>query len=683
MKTLIILESPGKIKTVKSILGPNYDVMASFGHVEILERTGKYNLGIDVDNGFKPSYKVDPKKKDVVKKIRNAAKLADVIMLACDADREGEAIAASLKRVLRGHTKKIKRITFNEITDKAVKNAIKNPRTIDTDMVNAQETRRILDRIIGFRLSGLTLSKLGAHSAGRVQSAALRILSELEKKIKKFNSKKYFELYLPFKKGKKEYKAMYKGTAKKNVKNFATKADANKVIKDCKGKDFIVGEITKKNRFINPKLPYTTSSFQQEMSSKLGYGPKRSMKVAQSLYEGINIQGTHYGLITYMRTDSTRLSDDFIKDAKAKITKDYGKEYLGSFAGAGGAQDAHEGIRPSYLKFTPAYLKPFLSNEEFRVYELIYSRSLASIMKKAKVEDTEVIIHNGNHRFTIKGMVVIFDGFLGVYKEYSEDKDLKKLPAFKLKEKLTALPLVIEEKDTKPPRRYSEASLVKAMEKLGIGRPSTFAATIETLKKRDYIEVAKKSITVTDKGLKVNDMLVEHFNDIINTEYTSTMEGTLDKISEGTAKKLEELTKFYDEFQPLMLTAAREINKQKKKPELTDKECPKCKAKLVIRKGRYGDFYACSRFPHCRHTEKKLAEGEVPKPPVKTTGNKCPECNVGELVERVAKKGKSAGSKFYACNKFPKCKTTLTEEEYAVKFKKKFFEDKFSDNDLD
>jgi len=688
-KYLLIVESPGKVKTISSFLGPDYKVMASIGHIRLLEKTGKYNLGVDVDANFETHYINDPGKRDVIKKLKAEAKEAELVYLASDADLEGESIAWHLEQVLKVPKKKLVRITFNEITAKAIKDALTKGRDIDAKKVDAQETRRILDRIIGFRLSNLMLSKLGAKSAGRVQSSALRILAEREEEIQKFVSKEYFEIYLPFTKARKNYKAQYKGTDKKKIVSIKDKAAADKVVAECTSKNFKVGSIDSKERTVYPKPPYTTSTFQQEISSKLGYASKKAMKIAQSLYEGVSIEGVHKGLITYMRTDSIRLSDDFVKDSKALIIKDYGKKYIGTVKvqkEQDNVQDAHEGIRPSYLEYTPEKVKSFLATDEYKVYTLIYNRAIASLMSPAKIEDTEVSIYNGLHKFGITGHVTKFDGFYKIYKEFEEDEDDgKSLPEFKVGEVIVDKDLEVERKKTNPPARYSEASLVKKMEELGIGRPSTYSATMETLKAREYIVLNKKSLEVSEKGMQVNDLLVKYFDDIINTTYTADMEKKLDEISEGSAEKLKELKAFYEIFQPLILKANREANKDKPKPQQTDKVCPTCGAPLVIRKGRYGEFYACSKFPHCKYTGKIDATGKPTAPTSVDTRQVCPVCGEGHLVERIAKTGKSAGSKFYACNRYPKCKTTLSEEEFVAKFggvKPKFSKES-TDTDLD
>jgi DNA topoisomerase-1 len=675
---LIIVESPGKIKTISSFLSSDYKVMASIGHIRLLDKTGKYNLGLDVDGDFSPSYKNDPKKKDVIKALKEAASKAEMVYLAMDADLEGESIAWHLKEILKIPAKKLKRITFNEITKSAVLAAINSPRDIDDKKVNAQETRRFIDRIAGFRLSGLALSKLNSKSAGRVQSAALKILVDKEKEIRAFKPEVYFDLYLPFTKGKKKYEAQYEGSGTKVEKRISDKKKLDTIIKDCEGREYKVDEINQTTRNIKSKPPYTTSSFQQEISSKLNYGSKKAMEIAQKLYEGMVINGTHYGLITYMRTDSIRLSDDFIKVAKEKIVKDYGKKYYsGKINGATSdtAQDAHEGIRPTYLELTPDMVKPFVSNEEYKVYQLVYTRTLASLMVDVQVKDTKVLIKNGKHKFGIAGNEIVFDGFYVIYKEYNEeDKDYPILPAFTKDEIINADKLRSEKKETQPPKRYTEATLVKTLEKLGIGRPSTYSSIMETLTGREYSIKDGKVLIAQDKGILLIEMLEKYFDEsILNIDYTADLEKTLDDIATGGKEKLAELKKFYEEFNPLVLKANREF-KGNNLAEETDEKCPTCGAPLLIRQSKYGKFKACSRYPHCKFTEAIMTEEEKAVKDVKdkelSKAHTCPVCNKGKIVKRVATKGKSAGSIFYACNNFPKCKTTYNEEEYAIKFEK-------------
>jgi len=681
MKKLVIVESPGKIKTIKSFLSSEYTVMASIGHIRLLDKVGKYKLGIDLKDKFKPSYINDPKKKDVIKKLRAAAKAADVVMLGMDADNEGESIAWHLKETLKIPKKKLKRIVFNEITKTAVLKAIANPGVIDMDVVDAAETRRLIDRIAGFRLSGLALSKLSSKSAGRVQSAALKVLVDKELLIKAFVPKVYYEIFLPFDKGKKEFKAQYRGTDKKVQLTIKTKKTADTVVSECVKGNYKVTKIDTKDRKVKAKPPYTTSTFQQEVSSKLGYGAKKAMKTAQKLYEGFNIEGTHYGLITYMRTDSDRLSSEFIAEAKKVIIKDHGKTYysgtVNSSKKTGNVQNAHTGITPTHLELTPAKVKPFLGAQEFKVYKLIYNRAVAALMTDAKVQDTKVVIGNGKYRFGLSGKKIIFDGFYKVYTEFTEDDEKNTiLPAFKVGEKIKDKALILDKKETKPPRRYSEAGLVKKLESLGIGRPSTYASIMDTLTKRNYSTREGKNLVATDQGIELIQFLELFFAEsVINVSYTTGMEVILDQIAAGKAVKLDELQKFFDEFNPIVLKANREFKRVSTAVQ-TEEVCPKCgTGHLVIRTGRYGKMYGCSRFPHCRFTQKILTDEEQKKKDEYDkqliTAPICPECNKGKIVQKIARKGKNAGSVFYACTEFKSgCKNTYNEDEYKIEFKK-------------
>jgi DNA topoisomerase-1 len=678
---LIIVESPGKIKTISSFLPKDYIVMASVGHIRLLDKTGKYNLGINIEGQFEPTYIDDPEKKDIIKKLKAAAKTAEAIFLASDNDLEGESISWHLKEVLKVPAEKLFRITFNEITKKAVEEALKNPRKIDDNKVNAQEARRLIDRIAGFRMSAVTISKLSAKSAGRVQSAALKILVDRELEIKAFIPEDFWELYLPFTKNGKEYKAKYKGTDAALKVKFKDINTLNKVLSELKSGNYKVGAIESKERIVKAKAPYITSTFQQEISAKLNYGSKKAMSIAQKLYEGMNINGTHQGLITYMRTDSTRLSDEFIAEAKELILKNYGKNYYSGKinevkkSGQENVQNAHEGIRPSHLELTPEVVKPFLEPEEYKVYTLIYNRAMASLMTDAKIKDTEVSIYNNKHRFGITGHEVIFEGFMKIYNEYKEDDEIEEgiLPSFKMDEKINDKALITEKKQTNPPARYTEASLVKKMEELGIGRPSTYASIMETLKNREYVSLSNKSIVPSDKGIDVSKMLGDYFNFIVNTEYTANLENQLDDIAEGKTDKLTQIKTFYDTFEPLVKKAQKEIVREK--PVQVDKKCAKCSAPMVIRKSKFGSFLACSKYPKCKYTEKMDVPVDPNNPtvtpiptPVTDTGHTCIVCNKGKIVKRISKSGKNAGSVFYACNNFPKCKTTYNEEQFGIQF---------------
>ena len=653
MKILVLLESPGKIKTVSSILaglkdGNKYTVKASMGHIVKIKDEGPYKMGIDLAT-FEPAYEVDPKKKDVVKELKTYVKDSDMVYLASDDDREGSAIANSWIKFLAIPKTKYKRLVFREITEKGIKEGIKNLGNIDTDLVESARARQVLDRIIGYRLSPLTLCKLGAKSAGRVQSAGLKILVDREHDISSFKSKDYYEIFLSYTKGRKQLTAQYKGTTKKKVVSIPTKEEADAIVAACPSGKFVVDSITTKDRKVSAKQPFTTSTFQQEVSAKLNYNPKKAMSIAQSLYEK--------SLITYMRTDAIRLSDDFIAECKKIIETKYGAKYYSGFAAKSnaGAQNAHESIRPTHLEKTPDSVKAELETDEYKVYKIIYNRAMASLMADAIITDTNINILNGDHKFVTTGHSVKFDGYQILY-DYDDDEE-EKLPSFTKDEAIKDKSLDIVKKTTSPPARYTEATFVKQLEMLGIGRPSTFASTIETLKSRDYITINKKTISVTDMGMRVSKLLDDWFPSVINTAYTAEMETLLDDIANGKKKATGELKVFYETFAPLVLKAQREANKDKEKPQDAGKECPQCKKPLVIRKSRSGtEFIACSGFPRCRYTESLTPKTE----PVKTDVQ-CPQCKGGLLVARKNKKGQL----FYGCSEYSKgCKYAISEEQF-------------------
>jgi DNA topoisomerase-1 len=681
MKNLVLIESPGKIRTLEGILGRDYVVMASTGHIRLLSRTGKYNLGINIDGDFEPTYENDPSKKDIISNLRSAIKSAEHVYIASDDDREGESIAASLVDIFKIPREKYDRITFSEITKSAVENGLRHPRDIDRKMVESQETRRLLDRIIGFRLSHLMLSNMAATSAGRVQSAALKILADREREIKAFIPEDYYELYLPFSKGGKDYQAKYIGTGGVRKSRISLESEANLIASECDGcGKYEVASIESSDRVVQPRLPYTTSTFQQDVSAKLGYGSKRSMEIAQHLYEGVEIGGEHIGLITYMRTDSTRLSDEFVAAAKDLISSKYGKQYyFGVRANTSKEkiQDAHEGIRPSHLEWDPERIRPYIENDEYRVYSLVYQRALASLMEAATITDTEIVINcKKKYNFSIIGHQTKFDGYRKIYMDYTEDADkAAELPEMKVGEDVKAGKIIIAKKATTPPARYTEASLVKKMEACGIGRPSTYAATVETLKKREYVELSNKSIVVTDKGLCVSEALDRYFPTIINVEYTASMETMLDQVASGEKDEVAELKGFYKDFAPLVSSAEKSMKDEKKAKgplEQVGRKCPNCGGELVYRVSHKGvRFICCSKYPKCHYTESIDKDGNpVPhKAPAVSTGIKCPHCHKGTLVQR---RNSKTGEIFYGCsNYFHGCKYTIKGPEFELKYGKK------------
>lgn len=644
-KKLVIVESPNKIKCISSIMGPDYIVLATAGHIMEIDSVGAYKTGIDTKNGFTIAYKLDPEKKDLVKKIKDAAKDVDEIFICSDDDREGEKIADEIRDVLKAYKSKFRRAVFNEITPKAVKAGIEHPIPFNENMIQAAESRAALDRLVGWRLSPLAKSKLNCDSAGRVQSALLKLVCEKEATIQKFKSSKYYEVFLDFKKGNSLLTAKLNEINGKKVDRITDKMVVDDVLKNCKSGNYKVSKISEKGKFIEPKLPLTTAAMQQLASNVIGFSPARSQAAAQHLFEK--------GYITYIRTDSVRFSEDFIQAAKEKIEKDYPKCYAGLKLPRDenkDAQNAHESIRPTNLENTPSKMSQLVEGDELKLYKIIYNYSLAALFKPAKVKDTEIIIENGIYKFKITGRTIVEESFLVLYNDLD---DTKQLPAMKVGDSINDKELYEVEKETQPPARYSEAGLVKLMQDTGIGRPSSFSGTIETLKKREYITVEKKAVHATEKGIQLSKMLDKYFPDIINTEYTSNMEVKLDKIAEGETTRLEMLTAFWKDFEPAVLKAAREINKDKPKPVQVDKKCPKCGKTLVIRTGKNGKFLACSGFPHCRHTE-AYEDPDAPK----EVQISCPECGVGHMVKRKSKKG----SVFYGCSNWPKCTKTFTEQ---------------------
>ena len=654
---LLIVESPAKSKTIERYLGDEYVVESSIGHIRDLTIKGKGGFGVDIENNFQPEYEVLKEKKDVVLKLKKLADQADHIYLATDPDREGEAISWHLQEVLEQPSKKVSRVVFNEITKKAVLNAIPNARQVDMDLVHSQESRRILDRIIGFRLSSLLQQKIGSKSAGRVQSVALKLIVDREKEIEAFDSKEYWDIHALLLKNDNVLKAKFVKDQNGNAE-LNDEASTLKVIEHLQDAKYVVENIEKKNRHRSSKPPFITSTLQQDAGARLKYNAKRVMMIAQKLYEGIDISDERVGLITYMRTDSIRLSDDFIASAKTYIEDNYGKNYYKGFKSKNkkGAhvQDAHESIRPTSIDRTPEKMKPYLSNEEYKLYTLIYNRAVASLMSDAEVEDTKVNILANDCLFNLEGEKVVFDGFLKIYEEakIDETEDLSRLPELTVGEELPLQELVYEQKFTNPPYRYTEARLIRKMEELGIGRPSTYALTMETLRLRSYVTMDKRTFVPSNQGRLTSDQLDLFFSSIINVKYTADMENTLDLISEGKAVWYEEIRTFYDTFMPLVENARD--NMVKLYPKLTDEYCPECGLPLYIRRGPFGEFTACSGYPHCRYIKKTV------KPEPVKTGVECPLCHEGELVERINVRGRNKGTKFYACNRFPDCRATYS-----------------------
>lgn len=642
-QNLVIVESPSKSKTIEKYLGGDYKVVSSKGHIRDLSTKGKYGLGIDVENDFKPDYITIKGKKSVIDELKKNVKKAKFVYLATDPDREGEAISWHLYDSLGLTENNYERVVFNEITKNAVLEAFKHSRKIDQNLVNSQETRRMLDRIIGFRLSKLMQAKTSGSSAGRVQSVALKLIVDREREIQKFKPEEYWCISANF----ASFSANLDKYKNKDIK-LNNEHDADKVLSEL-STNFKVSNIDKKSKNKKSPTPFITSTLQQVASTKLNMSAKKTMSIAQKLYEGIELENETVGLITYMRTDSIRLSNEFISATKDYIKNEYGENYVGSVKVAkkkDNVQDAHEAIRPSSIERTPLKVKPYLTADEYKLYRLIYIRALASLMKDAKTDNTVITLDNNNYQFKATGQVLTFDGYLKVYSDY-EDTTNEELPKLKNDDILEALEILKEQHFTKPPARYSEAKLIKELEELGIGRPSTYATIMDTIKTRGYVKVEEKRFIPTDIGFEITDKLQECFSHIINVKYTANMESDLDKIADGDINWVKVLRDFYDEFEPSVKEAFTKMTK--KPPEETGEMCPNCGNPLVIRKGRYGSFTACSNYPECKYIKTE------PKEIIDVCD--CPNCD-GKIVERKSKRGKL----FYGCNNYPKCKTAYWDK---------------------
>ena len=576
----------------------------------------------------------------LVKELKKDIKDADFVYLATDPDREGEAISWHLYDTLGLKEENYDRIVFNEITKKAVLDSFNKARKIDDNLVKSQETRRILDRIIGFRLSKLMQSKTGGKSAGRVQSVALKLIVDREREIEAFIPEEYFEIEAKF----NDFDAKLDTYNHKKIE-IKKESEAKEILSKLSNA-FKIESIDKKEKAKKSKFPFTTSTLEQEASTKLGFTSKKTMMIAQKLYEGINLKDGAEGLISYMRTDSVRLSDEFIKDTYGYIKDNYGSEYVGYVKKSNkteNVQDAHEAIRPTNINNNPEKIKEYLTNDEYKLYSLIYYRALASLMKDAKVEATTVILDNNNYQFKVNGQILIFDGYLKVYSKYEDSED-KVLPDFSNYKSNVLVANTIEytSHTTKPPARYTESKLIKEMEELGIGRPSTYAKTIDTIEERGYVKVIDKKFIPTEVGIETTDKLQEFFKDIINVEYTKNMEDDLDKIAEGNMEWNKLLSIFYQEFEPKVEVAFKDM--EKKVPEETGELCPNCGSPLVIKQSKYGKFTACSNYPTCKYIKSNKEEKEVKEI------ISCPKCD-GKILEKKTKRGKI----FYGCSNYPKC----------------------------
>jgi DNA topoisomerase-1 len=645
---LVIVESPTKARTISQFLGKEFKIVASFGHVRDLP---EHKFGVDIKNDFKPTYVVIPRAKERIKDIEKETKKAKLVILSTDPDREGEAIAYHLAYLLKlGKQKPYWRIVFHEITEQAIKEALKNPRKIDMNLVNAQQARRILDRIVGYKLSPLLWRKIAKGlSAGRVQSVALRLIVEREREIQNFKPKEYWTIeailkksQAPNSKSQKEIRALLVKKDGKKLDQFAIKneKEAKKIVEDLKGAEFKVSKIEKKETKRNPPEPFTTSTMQQTAWQRFSWPAEKTMQVAQQLYE--------QGYITYMRTDSLNLSELALKMAEEFILRNFGKNYYQKRTyktKSKVAQEAHEAIRPTDVEKTPEILVEKLNEQQLKLYDLIWRRFLSSQMAQAIFDKTEVEILAKDYGFLATGQILKFDGFLKVYPMKFEEEELPELEKGEILEVLKILPL---QHFTQPPPRYTEASLIKELEKYGIGRPSTYAPILATIQERNYVKKdEKKRFYPTAVGILVNDLLVKHFPEIVDINFTAKMEDNLDKIANGEKNWIETLKEFYEPFNALLNKKYKEINGAGIL-EKTEKKCPKCGAQLLIRVSKYGRFLACSNYPKCKYTFDLE----------NSTGIQCPQCKKGEIVKRKSKKGKI----FWGCSNFPKCDFVLWSE---------------------
>ena len=647
---LVIVESPTKCETIKRYLGDEYVVKASYGHIRDLATKGKGGLGIDIDHDFTPAYIINNDKRKVVYELQTLAKQVDEVILATDPDREGEAIAWHLAQVLGLDVKTNKRLEFHEITRDSINEALAHPRTIDLDLVSSQETRRMLDRIIGFKLSSLLNKKIHSKSAGRVQSATLKLAYDQELEIEKFVPEEYWKINCKVLINNKEFDLTFLSDDKGN-KDLANKEAAEHVLSLLKDNATIT-KVEKTVKTIDSKVPFTTSTLQQEAFSRLKFKTDKTQRVAQSLYEGIQVNGEHVGLITYMRTDSTRLAPVFISRANAYILETYGKDYLGkpkAFKAGELTQDAHEAIRPTSNHRTPDSIRKYLSPDQYNLYKLIYNRTLASLMKGKKEEVLVVNLSSNGVNFKLDFTRTLFPGYEIVYKDEEEVKHYKSLPDLHEGDVLTISSKECEQKFTTPPSRYSEAKIVKLMEEVGIGRPSTYASTISTLKKRKYVEEEKGILIVTEQGKKTAHVLDKYFPDIVNAKYTADMETKLDTISEGNNSSIAILDSFYKEFMEHFSKVVKIMYVDEPIP--TGENCPKCGAPLIYKEGKNGQFIGCSNYPSCRYVKKDRKEMIL-------TGDLCPKCGK-PLVERQDAKGRT----FVACSGYPTCHYIVKEEK--------------------
>ena len=643
-QNLVIVESPTKAKTIERYLGKNFKVVASKGHLRDLPKS---KMGVDIENNYEPHYISIRGKGDLIKSLKKEAAKADAVYLASDPDREGEAISWHLAHLLGLDLNEPIRVEFNEITKDAIKEAFKNPRMIDMDLVDAQQARRILDRLVGYTLSPILWKKVKKGlSAGRVQSIAVKLIIDRENEIKAFVPEEYWTLEGQFKKEKKSFTANYYGTTSEKA-SLDEEATVKSVMDELsEKKPFKVTKVTKKERRRNPAAPFTTSSLQQDASNRLNFRTRKTMMVAQQLYEGVSLgRSGSVGLITYMRTDSTRISASAQNEASEFIEKEFGKEYClvskRAVKNAEGAQDAHEAIRPSSVLRTPDSIASYLTKDQLKLYTLIWSRFVASQMTAAIYDTVQVDLEQNNHVFKANGSTIKFAGYQKVYQDNAEAKKGNVLPEMQVGDEVQLAKLNPEQHFTQPPARYSEATLIKTLEEIGVGRPSTYAPTIETIQKRYYVKLVSKRFEPTELGYVVHQMIEQYFPNIVDTHFTASMEDNLDLVEEGKEEWVQVIDKFYQPFKVEVDKAEVEIEKVQIKDEPAGFNCEKCGHPMVIKLGRFGKFYACSNFPECHHTQAI----------VKDIGITCPTCGKGKVIERKSKKNRI----FYGCDRYPEC----------------------------
>lgn len=652
---LVIVESPAKAKTISKYLGKNFVVEASMGHVRDLPKS---QLGVDIENEYNPKYITIRGKGELLDKLRKLAKKSEKIYLATDPDREGEAISWHLANVLKINEDDTCRIEFNEITKNAVQNSIKSPRTINKNLVDAQQARRILDRLVGYEISPILWKNVKwGLSAGRVQSAALKIVCDREEEIEKFEAKEYWTIQCELQKGKSKFKVKLHSKCGKKIE-INNEEESKVIVKELENESFEVSKIRKSIKNKNPLAPFTTSTLQQDAYKKLNFQTKRTMSVAQQLYEGVDIKGHGtLGLITYMRTDSVRISEEAQNNALNFIENNYGKEYLPKeprvYKAKKNIQDAHEAIRPSYIEVTPAIAKASLKDEQYKLYTLIWNRFIASQMASATLNSYGIDVQNGEYKFKASGSTLNFEGFMKIY-DYAneEEEESTKLPQLEEKEILKNNKIEEKQHFTQPPARFSEASFVKLLEEKGIGRPSTYVPTISTLLQRRYVEREKKTLIPTELGKIVNNIMEEYFKQIVDVEFTAGMELKLDHIEEGNETWKSVVNEFFTPLKVNLEIAEKEISKVTIEDKVSDVPCDKCGKLMVIKKGRFGEFLACPGYPECKNTKPIVEEIEAP----------CPVCN-GKVVLKRSKKGR----KFYGCSNYPECNFVSWQEPSTKK----------------